>query len=331
MFWVYLILLFPVYYGLRYLWELIPVGNIKKRAVFISGCDTGFGRLLALKCSESGIPVFAGCYTKQGEQNLQGEAKGSPGRLVTFPLDITKDKSVEDAAEYVKKNLRSDEMLWAVVNNAGVFSCYGPDAWTGIQDYKDAFEINCIGHIRCVHAFLPLLKKSKGRIITTTSVAGRVSVPCGAPYAASKYAAEAYMDAIRQELRPYGITCCILEPEAFKTALVDENAMIQRVNNAWNKLPEETKIAYGEEYKNHFVMKWNTFFHKTATPHLHYVVDNYFHAITAKFPRFRYRCGWTALCFWIPITYLPTGLQDFIFNKAAGKVNLPDDLRKKSD
>uniref|UniRef100_A0A914QQF8 Uncharacterized protein n=1 Tax=Panagrolaimus davidi TaxID=227884 RepID=A0A914QQF8_9BILA len=128
MFWVYLILLFPVYYGLRYLWELIPVGNIRKRAVFISGCDTGFGRLLALKCTEKGIPVFAGCYTKQGEENLQSEAKGSPGRLVTFPLDITKDKSVEDAAEYVKKNLQSDEMLWAVVNNAGVFSCYGPDA-----------------------------------------------------------------------------------------------------------------------------------------------------------------------------------------------------------
>uniref|UniRef100_A0A914ZCY4 Uncharacterized protein n=1 Tax=Panagrolaimus superbus TaxID=310955 RepID=A0A914ZCY4_9BILA len=313
MFWVYLILAFPVYYGLRYLWELIPVGNIKKRAVFISGCDTGFGRLLALKCTENGIPTFAGCYTKQGEENLKGDAKGFPGRLVTFPLDITKDESVEEAAKYVKKNLASDEMLWAVVNNAGVFSCYGPDAWTGIQDYKDAFEINCIGHIRCVH------------------VRSRVSVPCGAPYAASKYAAEAWMDAIRQELRPYGIICCILEPEAFKTNLVDENAMIQRVNKAWSKLSEETKIAYGEDYKDYFVMKWNSFFHKTATPHLHYVVDNYYHAITAKFPRYRYRCGWLALCFYIPLTYLPTGLQDYIFNKAAGKVNLPDDLRNKTD
>uniref|UniRef100_A0AC34G5P2 Uncharacterized protein n=1 Tax=Panagrolaimus sp. ES5 TaxID=591445 RepID=A0AC34G5P2_9BILA len=227
-------------------------------------------------------------------ENLQSEAKGSPGRLVTLPLDITKDESVEEAAKYVKKNLASDEMLWAV-------------------------------------AFLPLLKKSKGRIITTTSVAGRVSVPCGAPYAASKYAAEAWMDAIRQELRPYGIICCILEPEAFKTNLVDENAMIQRVNKAWAKLPEETKIAYGEDYKDYFVMKWNSFFHKTATPHLHYVVDNYYHAITAKFPRYRYRCGWLALCFYIPLTYLPTGLQDYIFNKAAGKVNLPDDLRLKTE
>ena len=94
------------------------------------------------------------------------------------------------------------------------------------------------------------MKKSKGRIITVTSVAGRVSPPCGAPYSASKYAAEAYMDAIRRELAPYGIYCCILEPEAFKTDLLNEEAMIKRVEHAWNQTDEETKKAYGEKFKN---------------------------------------------------------------------------------
>uniref|UniRef100_A0AC34QU15 Uncharacterized protein n=1 Tax=Panagrolaimus sp. JU765 TaxID=591449 RepID=A0AC34QU15_9BILA len=329
-FWFYFLLWIPTYYLLRYLWELIPVKNWKKKAVFISGCDSGFGRLLAIKCAKNGLPVFAGCFTKSGEESLQNETKNLPGKVVTLPLDITKDESVKDAAEKVKKLLGKDDQLWALVNNAGVFNCYGPDAWTSIQDYKDAFEINTLGHIRCVHAFLPLLKKSKGRIISTTSVAGRVSVPCGAPYAASKYTMEAYMDAIRQELSIYGITCCILEPEAFKTALVDETAMMKRVERAWNQCDVETKKAYGEEYKNAFVMRWNQAFSKLATPHLHYVVDNYFHAITAVFPRYRYRCGWLAILFYIPLTYLPTGLQDFIFAVAAGSRSMlkPADCRE---
>lgn len=53
------------YYFLRYLWELPEVQGLSKRAVFISGADTGFGQLLALKCAANGIPVFAGCLTQE--------------------------------------------------------------------------------------------------------------------------------------------------------------------------------------------------------------------------------------------------------------------------
>lgn len=106
---VFLVILSIIYYSARYLWELIQVDGLNKKAVFISGCDTGFGHLLALKCTKNGIPVYAGCYTKEGEERLQKEAKGNPGRLVTVPLDITKDESVKKAADLVKKNLPKDE------------------------------------------------------------------------------------------------------------------------------------------------------------------------------------------------------------------------------
>lgn len=95
MFWVYLILFFPIYYGLRYLWELIPVGSLKKRAVFISGCDTGFGRLLALKCTENDIPVFAGCYTKQVSTNcfVKNETEVFRAKKISkeMPRDLLED------------------------------------------------------------------------------------------------------------------------------------------------------------------------------------------------------------------------------------------------
>uniref|UniRef100_A0A914D703 17-beta-hydroxysteroid dehydrogenase type 6 n=1 Tax=Acrobeloides nanus TaxID=290746 RepID=A0A914D703_9BILA len=244
------ILAIALYYLLRYLWEKIPVKNLRNRAVFITGCDSGFGRLLALKCSKNGIPVFAGCYTAEGRQSLEEEAKSYSGKLVAVPLDITNDESVVKAAKFVKENLQLGHKLWALVNNAGAFSIYGPDAWTSIEQYKQAFEVNCLGMIRCTHAFLKLLKESQGRIISVSSVAGRTSFPCTAPYSVAKYGVEAYMDAIRQELKAYGIKCSILEPGIFKTPLINKQAMEARVKHVWANVSDEMKEEYGEGYKD---------------------------------------------------------------------------------
>jgi len=286
--------------------------------VFISGCDSGFGRLLALKLTSNGIPVFAGCFTKDGEEKLRDDAKGFNGALETVPLDVTSDDSCKEAAKIVKSKLvGSEKYLWAVVNNAGVFSIFGPDDWTSTDDYQRAYDVNCLGVVRVTHAFKPLIKQSKGRIVTVTSVAGRVSTPCGAPYNAAKHAAESYMDTLRRELRLFGVSCHILEPGIFKTPLLDTKMHIDRVNHVWAKLSDEQKAEYGENYKDYFANKWNDSMHRLGTDRVDYVVDNYYHAITAKYPRLRYRCGWDSLLFYIPITYLPTELEDWIFRKLA--------------
>lgn len=65
MLWVLLLLLVPLYYLARYLWELVELPDLRKRAVFITGADSGFGRLLAIKCAAKGLPVFAGCLTEK--------------------------------------------------------------------------------------------------------------------------------------------------------------------------------------------------------------------------------------------------------------------------
>ncbi|KAK0409568.1 hypothetical protein QR680_004626 [Steinernema hermaphroditum] len=316
-----------LYYVARYLWELLTLDDLHLRAVFISGCDSGFGRLLALKCLRKGIPVFAGCLTKEGEENLRRDAEGFKGELETVPLDVTSDKSCEEAAATVKSHLVDGKYLWAVVNNAGVFSIFGPDDWTSTKDYQRSYDVNCLGVVRVTHAFKPLIKKSKGRIITVTSVAGRVCTPCGGPYNAAKYGAEAYMDTIRKELRGFGITCCILEPGIFKTPLLDEKMHIDRVNHVWSNLSDEQREEYGEDYKDYFASKWNDAMKQLGTDRTDYVVDNYYHAITAKYPRLRYRCGWDSLLFYIPISYLPTELEDWIFRKLANEKRLPAALK----
>lgn len=98
----------------------------------------------------------------QGEESLKSESKGLS--LHTLPLDVTKDESVAEARKFVDKNLKKGISMssqtsasklvhsefWAVVANAGVFACYGPDEWNTIDEYKFAIEVNTFGVIRCV-------------------------------------------------------------------------------------------------------------------------------------------------------------------------------------
>ncbi|VDO63153.1 unnamed protein product, partial [Heligmosomoides polygyrus] len=261
----------------RYLWELIRVGGHSSKAVLITGCDSGFGRELALRCISEGFTVFAGCLTE----------KCLSPKLHTVSLDVTSDESVQKAELYVKKNLTDGLQLWGIVNNAGVFSCYGPDDWTSVNDYIRAADVNTFGIVRVTHAFRKYVKRSEGRIVSVTSVNGRLSTPGAGPYVVSKFGAEAYMDALRQEYYGAGVKVSILEPGIFRTPLIDEEAMLRRVEDVWSRVDDETKEEYGEDYKDYFAKMWNELFITKSSTKIHYVVDNYLHALTARYPRDR--------------------------------------------
>ncbi|GMT09100.1 hypothetical protein PFISCL1PPCAC_397 [Pristionchus fissidentatus] len=321
------------YYVARYIWELPTVENLEKKAVFISGCDSGFGRALAIKCAKAGLTVFAGCLTVDGEKSLSAETQGL--KLVVLPLDVTKDASVAAARRSVDQALGphgrfSDTKLWAVVANAGVFTCYGPDDWCTMDDYKFSVEINTFGVVRCVQAFMDLVKQSEGRIVAVSSVAGRVSVPASGPYSVAKYGVEAYIDCIRQEVAGYGVKCSLLEPGAFKTALLDKDAMRKRVDSKWNAMSAEKREAWGTEFKEWFIDNWNNTLHSFGSSNINIVVNNYFHAVTAKSPRCRYLCGLDAVLFFLPFSLLDARIQDRLFALlAGGEKVVPADLKKK--
>ncbi|GMR40930.1 hypothetical protein PMAYCL1PPCAC_11125, partial [Pristionchus mayeri] len=244
-------LLIACIFASRLLLERMSIGAAG-RWVLISGCDSGFGRLTALRLIEQGVNVFAGCFTKEGRSSLEEQASDlrCSSRLHTLRLDITSDESVSEAYALVKKTLEQhNAQLWAIINNAGVFSIFGPADWCSIKQYSDSLNVNCLGAVRMCHQFLPLLKQSKGRIVTMGSSAGRMHGQFLAPYCTSKFAVEAYMDCLRFELRRFGVSVHILEPGAFKTELLCEEAQNARIDYIWNSLSEETKKEYGETYK----------------------------------------------------------------------------------
>ncbi|CAD6196447.1 unnamed protein product [Caenorhabditis auriculariae] len=281
--------------------------------VFVTGCDSGFGRLLVIKLASKGVNVFAGCYTQQGVDELRKKEISSWGRLYPMRLDVTDEGSVEDARRAVERILEEEgAVLSALVNNAGIFTTFGPDDWCGTAEYAISLDVNTLGAIRVCHSFVPLLKKSKGRIVTMGSTAGRLHGLYVGPYVTAKFAVEAYMDCLRLELRPFGVSVHILEPGAFKTELLSESAQKSRIQKIWNSLPSNTKAEYGEMYRENFEVAWQMGVNVVANPNLFWVVDSYIHAIFALWPRLRYSPGWDAIFLFVPISVLPTSLQDLL-------------------
>ncbi|GMR58791.1 hypothetical protein PMAYCL1PPCAC_28986 [Pristionchus mayeri] len=314
------------YVVLRYIWELIPAGGTKQKAVFITGCDSGFGRALSLKCAKAGFTVFSGCLTEEGRYSLSKEAASLP--LFPVPLDITKDESVVEARKIVGEKL-GDKTLWAVVNNAGIFSCYGLAEWCTSDEYKLSFEVNLLGAVRVTNAFLDLLKRSKGRLISVSSVAGRIAAAGSGPYSVAKYGVEAWNDVMRRELRPFGVSVHLVEPGIFKaTNLLDVKAHSDRVSSVWKKMKKELREEYGEEYKEELIEAWNGSLNRMGSTNINLVVDNYFHALTAYFPRLRYQCGWDAILIWYPASFMPTPIQDRFLNLLSSKAPVPSILKR---
>ncbi|KAK5983911.1 Retinol dehydrogenase retinaldehyde reductase, partial [Trichostrongylus colubriformis] len=199
--------------------------------------------------------------------------------------------------------------LHGLVNNAGVFTTFGPDDWCSTNEYSASLNVNTLGAVRVCHSFLPLIKKSKGRVVTMGSTAGRLHGLYVGPYVTAKFAVEAYMDCLRLEMLPFGVSVHILEPGAFKTELLSEGAQHARVNKIWEKLPATVKNEYGEEFKENFKIAWQTGVNLVANPNLHWVVDSYIHALFGYWPRLRYAPGWDAIFCFIPLSLMPTWVQ----------------------
>ena len=144
------------------------------------------------------------------------KAQGSV-RLQPILLDVTDAGSIEQARRQITEQV-GPRGLAGLVNNAGI-AVVGPLEAVPIADLRRQFEVNVIGQVAVTQAFLPLLRKGRGRIINMGSIAGRAAMPVMGPYSASKFALEALTDALRLEVQQWGIQVSIVEPGAIATPI----------------------------------------------------------------------------------------------------------------
>ncbi|MGI5242453.1 SDR family NAD(P)-dependent oxidoreductase [Dactylosporangium sp. CA-139066] len=166
------------------------------RVVLVTGASTGIGRATALAAAAAGWTVLAG-MRKPGDL---------PGTQVV-PLDVT-DPATVDAA------LSTVDRLDAVVNNAGIANNAFTLEQASLEAIRANLEVNFFGVLTVTKAALPLLRASRGRLLTIGSVRGVIGQPFNEAYSAAKFAIEGYLEALAPTLATLGVTTCMIEPAA---------------------------------------------------------------------------------------------------------------------
>ncbi|HYZ94119.1 MAG TPA: oxidoreductase [Actinomycetota bacterium] len=182
------------------------------KAVLITGCSTGIGRATAERLARRGHTVYATARRLESITDLA--EKGCK----TLALDVNDEKSMKAA---VAKVVKAEGAVGALVNNAG-YALEGCVEEASMDDVRKQFETNVFGLVRLCQLVLPGMRKQRwGRIVNISSVGGKLVFPGGGFYHATKHAVEALSDALRFEVRGFGIHVSIVEPGLIKTAFGD--------------------------------------------------------------------------------------------------------------
>jgi NAD(P)-dependent dehydrogenase (short-subunit alcohol dehydrogenase family) len=273
--------------------------------ILVTGCDSGFGRSTVelLVKSVPSAKIFA-CY------HTTWIPLGS-SRIIPIQIDITSDTSVENTLSMVRKELDSnDGQLIGLVNNAGGLVTAGPAEWSSIEDDVSQMNLNYIGSVRVTKKFLPLIRRSRGRVVFVSSILGLIASPLGAAYSASKFAIEGWADALRREMTSFGVSVHIVEPGMFLgTSFYDGyDQLVQRsiVSTPGDVIAEYGGDMYGAYCQNRLVRLRDVFGNKNFQVVSHAIL----HALISRWPKTRYRIGTD--CAWIPriIEWLPTTIGD---------------------
>ncbi|GAB1295678.1 RDH16 family member 1 [Apodemus speciosus] len=313
--------------GLVGLWKLLRlfrerqvVSHLQDKYVFITGCDSGFGNLLARQLDRRGMRVLAACLTEEGTKQLRSKTSD---RLETVILDVTKTESIVSATQWVKERVGNrgnaismkrchDLGLWGLVNNAGISIPSGPNEWMNKQDFARVLDVNLLGVIEVTLNLLPLVRKARGRVVNVSSIMGRVSF-VGGGYCISKYGVEAFSDSLRRELSYFGVKVAIIEPGFFLTAVSNSARLSSNIQMLWDQTSPEIKELYGEKYLASYTdLKMLNGLDQRCNKDLSVVTDCMEHALTSCHPRTRYSAGWDAKLFFLPLSYMPTFLVDAV-------------------
>lgn len=206
-------------------------------AVLVTGASTGIGAAAALHLAALGHRVFAGVRRVEDGEALRRRGGGS---IVPVLIDVTDAASIAAAAQRVADAVGAGG-LGALVNNAGI-AVTGAWEHVGRERLLQQFEVNLFGTVAVTQAFLPLVRRGRGRIVTVTSIAGKHAPPFYGPYAASKHALEAFGDSLRLELRPWGIKVCLIEPGAIDTPIWDKGLSL--ADEVVGEMPPEAQRLY---------------------------------------------------------------------------------------
>lgn len=209
------------------------------QAILITGTSSGIGYSCVLILAQKGFKVFAGVRTKEDAEKLSAIGDN------VFPviIDITLQDTIQEAYRYIQANLNNE--IFSLVNNAGIAVACPMESIT-LERLEKQFDVNVMGHIRLIQQFMPLIRKTKGKIINISSIFGVLPLPYTAPYCSSKAALDALSVGLRLELKKWGIEVITVKPGIVKTPIWQKSC--DQAAEKFQLLNEELYCYYGEEF-----------------------------------------------------------------------------------
>ena len=275
----------------------------RARSIVVTGASTGIGAACAEYLDEKGFRVFA---TVRKQADADRIAALESDRLEPLLLDVTDAGSIAEAAQKVETSLEGGGLA-GLVNNAGI-SVDIPLECVDIDLLRRQLEVNSVAPVAVTQAFLPLLRRARGRVVNVSSVNGRVASPLSGPYCMSKFALEAFTDCLRQELTAWGMHVSSVEPGAIDTAMWDK---ARRAD--WTAEAKEQELElYGRAYQ-----AFRKFEEQNATGAVpcDAVSQAILHALTASRPRTRYLVGRDARLYVGLARIFPDRVVDWVTRK----------------
>lgn len=209
---------------------IAPTGSVKGKSILITGCSSGFGRLMAEDFARKGARVFATMRNlpRPEADELMALAKAEQLDLHVIEIDVTDDTQV--AAGVAEAERIAGGALDVVINNAGI-STAGPIEIQDMAATQLLFDTNVFGPQRVARAALPAMRAAKsGQIFNVSSQLGRVMLPGFGQYSPTKFALEAMSEQMAYELVPHGIEVTIIQPGGYPTEIwANSNALTQNL------------------------------------------------------------------------------------------------------
>ncbi|KAL3880473.1 hypothetical protein ACJMK2_032709 [Sinanodonta woodiana] len=304
--------------------KMLP--DVTSRYVLITGCDSGFGYLLAKLLDSKGIPVFAACLTDKGGESLRNETSN---RLTVINLDVTDSQSIKQALDKVENLLGPHKGLWGLVNNAGIMNSFSPSETITAEKFRNICDVNMLGPIEVTLTFLPLIRKSTGRIVNVCSVAATTALPYCSNYCVSKAGLRMFTQCLRRELYRSGVLVQSINPGGFATNLINTDRLRALCIQAFQAGSEDVRCFYGGNIARE-VMK-NFVGEPQIGRRPEVVAETMEHALFAEYPKLDYYVGIDAKYFFRPIELLPNIVADYILGYPAPYGQTVEELKKSSE